>query len=261
MSSLDLDRAIQAANAWVWVPEDARRLETARLLQVAFPAYVSDEPEVLLTHGPPPYDDVLAAACDQARAWGFSSMLWWVRLDADPGLEPLVLDAGGVREETLAVLAVSLSDGGPDLAASPGTEVRVMRDATTLRDGLALDAEVFDTGGVPDDETLERVLVGDLADLERGKAARVVAYLDGEPVGAGGVTVSDGTARLWGGGVIEGARRRGVYRAVLAARLAWAAEQGADVALTKGRVDSSAPILRRVGFLDVGEERSYRLRV
>lgn len=92
---------------------------------------------------------------------------------------------------------------------------------------------------------------------ESGTAMSAVAYLADVPVGAGGTSVDDGFARLRGGASVERARGRGVYRAVLGARMAWAREHGADAALVKGRVDTSAPILRRAGFTAYGEERRY----
>jgi len=84
-----------------------------------------------------------------------------------------------------------------------------------------------------------------------------VAYLDGIAVGCGGISLVDGVARLWGGAVREEARGRGAYRAVLDARLRRGVERGATMALVKGRIQTSGPILRRAGFEVYGEERSY----
>ena len=66
-------------------------------------------------------------------------------------------------------------------------------------------------------------------------------------------------ARLWGGAVLEAHRGRGVYRALVAARMTYAAEHGATMALTQGRITTSSPILQRLGFISYGQERSYRL--
>ena len=43
------------------------------------------------------------------------------------------------------------------------------------------------------------------------------------------------------------------------ARLAYATEHGATMALTQAAVDTSSPILRRLGFVSYGRERSHRL--
>ena len=69
--------------------------------------------------------------------------------------------------------------------------------------------------------------------------------------------MADGVARLWGGSVVPALRGLGVYRAVLDARLAYAVTNGAVMALVKGKVDTSGPILRRVGFAAFGQEPHY----
>jgi GNAT superfamily N-acetyltransferase len=82
--------------------------------------------------------------------------------------------------------------------------------------------------------------------------------LAGEPVGTAGSTLAGSAVRLWGAGVLEPARGRGVYRAMLAARLRWALEEGASMALVKGRTVTSAPVLRRAGFASYGQERCWQ---
>jgi hypothetical protein len=47
--------------------------------------------------------------------------------------------------------------------------------------------------------------------------------------------------------------------ALLAARLTYAVEHGATMALTQGNIATSSPILQRLGFVSYGQERSYRL--
>ena len=51
--------------------------------------------------------------------------------------------------------------------------------------------------------------------------------------------------------------RQGVYRAVLDARLSYAVAHGATMALVKGKIDTSGPILRRAGFAAYGREPVY----
>ncbi|HEV3382827.1 MAG TPA: GNAT family N-acetyltransferase [Trebonia sp.] len=141
-----------------------------------------------------------------------------VRLDSPWGVRELLVARGAAVEETLDVLALSLTGGASALAAQ------------------ALAAQALAAPG-----------------------GTVVAYSDGVPVGSGGVTMADGVARLWGGGVVPSARGRGVYRAVLAARLEYATAHGATMALVKGRVETSGPILRRAGFAAYGQELIYKV--
>ena len=77
----------------------------------------------------------------------------------------------------------------------------------------------------------------------------------------GGLSVAGPAARLWGGAVRLEARGRGVYRALLATRLAEGAAHGCTMALVKGRVETSGPVLRRAGFEVHGQERLRRLRL
>lgn len=155
------------------------------------------------------------------------------------------------------VLARDLGSGDP--ASRPqGVDLRWVTDVATLHDHEEVGAEVFG-GTLPPSDYLEPEAARAALGFATGAAGRVVAYDDGMPVGSAGLTLTDGVARLWGGAVREPYRRRGIYRALLDERMAWAAEHGARFALVKGRVETSAPILRRAGFATYGEERSYRL--
>ncbi|HZP48345.1 MAG TPA: thioesterase family protein [Vicinamibacterales bacterium] len=75
-----------------------------------------------------------------------------------------------------------------------------------------------------------------IADLARVMAARAGSHLflaeeDGRPIAAGSLSIADGVAILAGASTSPAARRRGAQSALLAARLAFAAEQGCDVAM------------------------------
>ena len=63
---------------------------------------------------------------------------------------------------------------------------------------------------------------------------------------------------LVGGNVLEAFRHRGVYRAMLATRLARATASGRSLAVTQAREESSAPILAGLGFESVGSAVIYR---
>lgn len=73
--------------------------------------------------------------------------------------------------------------------------------------------------------------------------------------------VVDGVARLWGAATQDSARGRGAYRAVLGARLAYAREHGATLALVHAKVGTSGPIVARCGFTSHGRAYDYRLPV
>ena len=85
--------------------------------------------------------------------------------------------------------------------------------------------------------------------------------MDGEAACSGGCSLNGEVAQLWGAVTLPAFRRRGSYRAVLAERLRLARDHGAILALVKGRVETSGPILLRAGFTDYGEERCYWLPI
>ena len=250
-------RVAAASRAWVWVPETAIRAETREYLLVRFPDYF-EHPLALLDFRPqgdpaPLADEVLT----RAREFEEPELLWWVRLGSPEATDELVRACGGVLEETLDVLALDLTRGAPELGSS-SVALRWTLDEPTLRDAYRVLKVVFG-GDIPPDQRLRIETDQVRRDVDAGRGGGVVAYVGGEPVGTGGLTVADGVARLWSGSVLEAHRGRGVYRALLAERLGYAARHGATMALVKGRVETSGPILRRAGFAAHGQERSYRV--
>src|SRR2546423_1522456 len=109
------------------------------------------------------------------------------------------------------------------------------------------------------------------AQVTRSRSERAAAEVIGEvaervrqwgkPAAVGGCTLRGEVAHLWGAVTLREYRRRGAYRAVLAERLRLARAHGATLALVKGRVETSGPILLRSGFAAYSEERCYWLPV
>jgi hypothetical protein len=136
--------------------------------------------------------------------------------------------------------------------------VRRVTDEQTVLDALVIGNDAF--GG--EDPTAEQVASA-LAEVERGRrddsSGRWVSYVEGRPAGTGGYTLAGDVCRLWGGSTHGSLRGRGAYRAVLESRLRAARAAGASLALTHGVVDTSSPILRRIGFTRYGEERALVL--
>jgi GNAT superfamily N-acetyltransferase len=248
---------LRASNEWVYVPDGAPVLETEDYLLVRFPDHFVNQLELIRFSPRRPVAEVVAEVLDRAHGFELPSLVWRVRLDSPPGVEQALVDLGGTIEETLEVFALDLGDGKPDLG-SHEVDLRWATDIMTARDALAIGVEVFG-GAMPPEAEIYRTAAHEAVTLPVGRGGSVVAYVDGIPVGAGGISSRGPAAGLWGGAVLEAYRGRGIYRALLAARLDYAASHYMTMALIKGRVETSGPILRRAGFGVYGQERSYRI--
>jgi GNAT superfamily N-acetyltransferase len=263
--SLSAEKVIAASNAWSWIPDNAITEATEEYLLVRFPDYF-DHPLELLRFSPTEASGGVGASpqavervLDRARRFGLPDLHWWVRLNSPPEVADLLVARGATVAETLDVLAVDLSRGAPELLPpTRPVSLRWATDLATLRDGTQVGVTVFG-GSMPPEERLEEESKRDSGTVAAGDGGMVVAYADGDPVGSGGVSMAEGVARLWGGAVRPEARRQGVYRAILGARLRYGAAHAATLALVKGRIETSAPILRQAGFAAYGQEIMYRV--
>ena len=232
------------AAAWVYVPDDARTDDRAEFLVVAYPPHFSTP--TIATRWAPGFADVDAVLAS-ARGLGRDEVHFY---EVTPGgaLEEELLARGADLYETLAVLALDLTEGVPDLAVPADVTVTGVGSLEDMRAAHRIGRAAF--GGVERDD----------ADLEAGHWETYrLARRAGVVVGVAGRTLAPPTVRLWGAAVDPRARRTGAYRALLEARLRDGVEAGCTVALVKGRVETSAPVLTKAGFAAYGEVRAYRL--
>ncbi|MGH3157179.1 MAG: hypothetical protein ACRDNF_11460 [Streptosporangiaceae bacterium] len=254
---------VAAAAAWVWVPQDAEQVRTEQYQLVRYPEhYLTSRVSVAWSRSGRPVDELLEEIGRHARGWGHDEVEWTVSAATRPqSTEEELVRRGAKLAETAQVLAFDMNQGLPELGAPAGVSWEVVGDAAGVRAGRVIYREVWGDGGEPDEAEVERGVAEAEEELADWSGFRVVSFVDGEPASFGGCTLVDGVARLWGAGTRGSLRGRGAYRAVLAGRMALAREHGATLALVKGRVETSAPILRRAGFGVYGEERSYRVAV
>jgi GNAT superfamily N-acetyltransferase len=259
--SLSPDQVAAASAATTWVPDNATSEETDEYRVVRLPDYF-DPPLRLLRFSPAgPLEPALEAALDRARQFGLPDLQWTLAVNSPPELAGLLEARGATVTETVDVLALDLANGAPALPPpDPDLDLTVnwATDLQTITDSTELAAEIFG-GSVPPQARLIEIAERDSAAIPGGRGGMVVAYADETPLGTGGVAITTGVARLWGGAVRPAARGRGVYRATLAARLDYCAAHGATMALVNARVETSAPILRQAGFAPYGQELRYRV--
>ena len=84
--------------------------------------------------------------------------------------------------------------------------------------------------------------------LAEGRQCLFLAYCDGVPAAAASYVPFARSAYLIGGVVLASYRGRGLYRALVRARLAHARARGITLATSHAREATSAPILEKLGF-------------
>lgn len=156
--------------------------------------------------------------------------------------------------------ASELSGMGRDTApieAPEGVSARAVTDEAGLR--VFSDVSMRGWSMAPEQVPAhERALAKALSATPR-LALFYVAYLEGEPAGTAALVLRGDYGYLMGGVVIEAARGRGVYRALVAERLAFLRAEGLEYAVTHAYADTSAPILERLGFETLFRSRCYAL--
>jgi GNAT superfamily N-acetyltransferase len=177
--------------------------------------------------------------------------VWILDPDARPADLPERLAACGIRPvDDLAVMVLPAT--AELVSPGPGIEVvDALRDAEAFRAAEAVQAAAFGGGPAPRQE-------GRFADGRADPRRRfLLALADGEPAGAGWATVFEEGVFLNGGAVAPAFRGRGVYRALVAARLDVARGAGLAGLGVQARRDTAAPILARLGFIEVGTSRIF----
>jgi hypothetical protein len=182
---------------------------------------------------------------------------WWVSDATRPAdTEDRLRARGGKRIDAVQILARDLRDGLPELDIPAGVTVGLVHDERTFRAASTITVRGWGRKE-PAAADVARDFASAMGDLASWTGFRVVASVDGEPASSGGCSLNGQVAQLWGAVTLPALRRS--YRAVLAERLRLARDHGAELALVKGRVETSGPILLRAGFTDYGEERCYWL--
>jgi GNAT superfamily N-acetyltransferase len=156
------------------------------------------------------------------------------------------------ERETLMVLDLT---HGVEFAASTEVDVRAVRTPSELDTYVAVSERAF--GSQP------KTAAADLAVRIFGKGASTIAsiaYVDGKAAAAGRLELPTGRsfASMWGGGTDPELRKRGIYRTLVAERARAARERGYAY-LTVDALDTSRPILERLGFAPLTTVRAWNL--
>ncbi|MFE2100239.1 GNAT family N-acetyltransferase [Streptomyces sp. PTD9-10] len=164
--------------------------------------------------------------------------------DRPVDLGPRLAAAGFRAEPEETLLIGEAARLAPDVEPPAGIRFVQATDPA----GIDLVVDVHEKAFGTDGTRLRHRLLARLA-AGPGTLVAVVALAGDEPVGAARMELAPGSrfAGLWGGGIIEAWRGRGVYRALVAHRARVAAAHGYRYLQVDASV-MSRPILERLGF-------------
>jgi GNAT superfamily N-acetyltransferase len=241
------------------IPPPARRLLTPRYTLLFSPSNTQSVTSHVRTTAAD-LDDTLAEVRREVRAAGFVGNVWGVGPSCRPeGLGRMLLERGFVpatRAPFEPVATAMMLAARPAIAAAtPGLEVRLVRNVDEFREVIRIAMEAFNEA--PEDAAGWYAAVPSLwAEHDGVSRFTHIAFLDGRPVGFGFASAAGGAALLGGSGVIESARGRGVYRALVAARWEEAQRLGMEgLVIHAGAM--SKPIVERCGFQEVCQIDTY----
>ena len=265
MSSWTPRRVLDAAIAMEWRPDGAIEVLADDYRLIRYPDWALDPvfpaAQVTRSRAGRPAEEVIDEVAARVRRWGLHGVAWWVSSTTrPPDTEETLCARGGKQIDAVQILARELGGGLPDLDVPADVSVELVTDERTFRAASSITVRGWGRRE-PTGATLAREFTEVIRDLETWSSFRVVAKVGPEPASSGGCTLRGEVAQLWGAVTLREYRRRGSYRAVLAERLRLACEHGAALALVKGRVETSGPILLRAGFADYAQERCYWLPI
>jgi hypothetical protein len=252
------DRVLAASHAWQWVPPGAEELLIEDIVVIDYPEWASMGFYAVPAQVADPHHSV-EEVCGEARRRGRPATEWWITPSTRPDeLEELLIGRGAVRSDVAEILALDISQGTPAIPVPEDVHAVVVTDAKCLEDAEYVAASVW--GGEPSQGDRREAQLRSLGDpLDEQGGFRVVAYTGQTPFATAGCQVVDEVARLYGGCVLPAMRGRGGYRETLRRRLDVSCANGARLALVHARVETSKPILMRLGFESYGEGRLYTL--
>lgn len=205
--------------------------------------------------GPSDVGATVDAARAVAREHGKTIVAWWVPPDQDR-VAPALEQAGLVNEDTPGFEAIenALALLRPPAGNSvEGVQVRMVETWPDYRAAARVVETAFAMPHVTDEELRPRF---DEYRRPDNPGRSFVALIDGRVVGSSHAAFADAGVNLFGGAVLQEARRRGVYRALVHARWQAAAARGTP-ALTVQAGRMSRPICERLGFGFVAPVRVF----
>jgi hypothetical protein len=200
--------------------------------------------------------DLVSRALDHYREDPVITRIEWKTRGHDraPGLNEALLAHGFEPDETESIMIGRAQMLDVEVLLPAGVTLRRVTDEAAVLAMTSMQGKVF---GSPDPDEIAEWLLHRLA-LEDGMELWV-AEVEGQIVSAGRLEPVAGTdfAGIWGGATLEAWRRRGIYRALTAARARSALALGKTL-IHSDSTEYSRPVLERSGFVKVSTTTPYR---
>jgi len=199
----------------------------------------------------------IAGWVGKALAYYVTQVEWKTRgHDRAPGLHDALVSSGFVPDEPESIMIGEARRLAVDVALPDEVGLREVTSEPDVRAMCAMQAEVF---GDPDTEDTANAVLRRLA--TRDGMQLWVAEAGGHIVSAGRLEPVAGTefAGIWGGATRSQWRRRGIYRALTAARARSALAVGKRL-MHSDSTEFSRPILERAGLVKVSTTTPYTWR-
>ena len=182
---------------------------------------------------------------------GRLDFLWFLGPRTTPLATADLLASSGAA--TVGDCTAMLLDHEP--TSMPGVEVEAVTTAEQLLTYRLIGAATEVAGGLPGDQAAQIRETNEAAWRDyasyRGRRLNYLAYLDGEPVTAAGLLLTEhGVAVLSGAATLPAARGKGLYRALVHTRWLAAQERKAGPLAVQASA-MSAPVQARIGFREV----------
>lgn len=192
-------------------------------------------------------DRVIDETIAEYRALGIR-FRWVVAPDSSPPDLADRLARRGLASHEVWAMAKRLEPGN-DTQASEHVHVEPV-DEATLETYVRVMAEGWNVDPAP-------LVAAQRLALATGTRHSFLARVDGEPAATTSYAAFPRSAYLIGGVTLPRFRKRGCYRALVAARLADALARGIPLATSHARATTSGPLLERLGFHTVATFPSF----
>lgn len=246
------ERVLEQSRLWVspWRPPDS-----THTIVDGYEYYLVGSEATLMAHPAllPDADHSIRAALDAAARCGATSLNITVGLDypggnaAHEALTSMSTRAPDIVDVVAMDLTIALVEGVPVPPNVAVVEVLTHEQVAEFERTSARGWGYSDPSGASIQAAYRKLVPGSF-----------LAHCSGVPAGTGGFTLVGPVARFWGASVVPANRGRGVYRGLVATRLANAATRGATLALVHAGPTSS-PLLQRLGFVKFGERHTFRI--